>query len=264
MLSKHIEYKKVSNTVINNVYKINELIGNSSNITIEAKLIDSKRFVIDDAVITIFTFEDNTGIINALLICGKEDYIRYKNNNYYKVKGNVVVLDKEKLEDLEQLINKININNYLVRDMKLLCIRSIQHIENKLHINSIELSLYHNNKNDLINIKIPIEAVEVLEVNKITKSLLYLKNGNYDEIICCGCFLLRLLVNKLDKKITKTLLENICIFSIGLYFDNGNKEYYNLPYYSNDGNKNSLQRVNKYKNKIIIHMDEDYKYVFVK
>ena len=261
-MSKHIEYRKVSNiSVNNNIFKIDEVIGNGKNITIEAQLIDNKKFVIDDTIINLLTFKDNTGIINALLITDKVDYIRFKVNNYYRVRGNLIILDKEKIIDFSELISKINIVNYFVKDMKLLCIRSVQHIEDKPLITSIILSLYHNNYNDLVELDIPIYAVDGLEINKISTSILYLKNGNYDEIINCGCLWLRLLVDRLNKKTTKILLGNICIFTIALFMDNGEKKYYNLPYYSNDGENNNLQRINKKNDEIVIVLDEDLKNV---
>lgn len=53
------------------------------------------------------------------------------------------------------------------------------------------------------------------------------------------------------------LLDDICLLSITLLFDNEDKKYYNLPYHSNDGEKNDLQIIDKKNNKIIIHVDEN-------
>ena len=258
-MSKHIEYRKVDDLNNNHIYKINELIGNGKNVSIEAKLIDNRKFVIDNTIINLLSFEDNTGVINALLITDKVDYVRFKVNSHYRVRGNIVILDKDKIIDFSELISKINIVNYFVKDMKLLCVRSVQHIQDKTLITSIKLSLYHNNKNDLVELNIPISAIEVLEINKISNSILYLKDGNYDEIINCGCLWLRLLIDKMDKKTTKILLGDICIFTIALFMDNGEKKYYNLPYYSDDGENNNLQRINKEDNKIIINISEELK-----
>ncbi len=108
-------------------------------------------------------------------------------------------------------------------------------------------------------LNIPISAIEVLEINKISNSILYLKNENYDEIINCGCLWLRLLVDKLDKKTAKILLEDICIFTIALFMDNDEMKYYNLPYYSDAGENNNLQRINKEDNKTIININEKLK-----
>lgn len=262
-MSKHFEYRKMDNLINHNIYKINELIGNVKNVSIEAKLLDNKKFVIDDTIINLLSFEDSTGIINALLITDKIDCVIFKLNSYYRVRGNIVILDKDKIIDFSELISKINVVNYFVKDMKLLCVRSVQHIEVKPLITSIQLSLYHNNKNDLIELEIPISAIDLLEINKISTSIMYLKNGKYDEIVVCDCLWLRLLNSKLKKDTSKLLLEDISIFSIILLFNNGDKKYYNLPYYSNNGLKNNLQRIDKKENNIIIMLDEDLKRDYV-
>ena len=85
-------YKKTRD-IINNIYKISELVGNSKNVSIEAKLIDNKRFVIDDTVVNILSFEDSTGVINALLISDKEDYIRLKDS---------FILTKDKMKEARE------------------------------------------------------------------------------------------------------------------------------------------------------------------
>ncbi len=136
-LSEHIGYRKVDDLNNNHIHKINELIGNGKNVSIEAKLIDNRKFVIDDTIVNHLSFEDNTGVINALLITDKVDYVRFKVNSHYRVRGSIVILDKDKKIDFSELISRINIVNYFVKDMKLLCVRSAQHIQDKTLIISI-------------------------------------------------------------------------------------------------------------------------------
>lgn len=261
---KTIEYKKNNDVDITNISYINELVDSGKNICIEAKLINNRRFNMDDIIINLLTFKDNTGIINALIITNKVDYTHYKINQHYIVRGNIKIINKEIMVDFNKLISKLNISSYFIEDTKLLCVRSIQQVNNKLYIDYIELSLYHNNINDLKYIKIPASAIKTLEVDKISKSLIYLKDGSLDEVNECDRLDIKLLNNKLSGNVRYILLEDICIFSIGIYFNNGSKEYYNLPYYSNDGKRNNLLQVNKDKNTIYISVDEEYKYVFIK
>ena len=261
---KTVEYKRNNDVDITNVNYINELVGSGNNVCIEAKLIDNKRFAMDDIVINILTFKDKTGIINALIITNKTDYYKYEINKYYKVKGNIKIINKNMMIDFDRLISKLNINSYFIKVTKLLCVRSIQQVNNKPYINYIELSLYHNNKDDLKCIKIPTSAIKTLEIDKISKSLIYLKDGSLDEVNECDRLDIKLLKKELNNEISHILLEDICIFSIGIYFNDGSKEYYNLPYYSKDGKRNSLLQVNNNKNIIYISVDEEYKYVFIK
>lgn len=255
------KYGDVENT---NISKINNLIGSGKNVSIEAKLIDNKRFDIDDIVINLLTFDDNTGVINTLIITSKSDYTKFKGNNYYRVSGNIKVYKKDTINDFSELLSKLNINNFIKNNIKLLCVRSIQRIDNKVLIDSVRLSLYHNNCNDLIKLDLPISSIDIMEINKINKSILYLKNGNYDETISCNELDMRIDINKINKKYVSILLSDICIFSIGLIFNNGESKYYNLPYYSSNGLINNLQRINKINNKISISIDEEYEYEFVK
>ena len=236
------------------IFNINDIVGKKKNVVIEATLIDYKVFEHHDVKATILKLKDSSGELTGLFV---DEYNDLSKNSIYKIKGNVVLIDNIDIEDFNRIIDD-DIKKYIVGN-KLFCITSIELAKTKPLITSIQLSLYHNNKNDLVELNIPINAIEVLEINKISNSILYLKDGNYDEIINCSCLWLRLLVDKLDKKTTKILLGDICIFTIALFMDNGEKKYYNLPYYSNDDENNNLQRINREGNKIIIHMDEELK-----
>lgn len=255
-VSKDIKLKEVKNSVINNnITNINDIVGKNKNITIEATLIAYKIFKLNNTTTTILNLRDGTGDITGLFV---GEYDNPSNNNIYKIRGNVVLIEDINLDEFNQLIND-DIKKYII-DNKLFCVTSIQPINNNQLINLIELSLYHNNCDDLIHLQIPISAIEILEINKISSSIIYLKNGKYDEINVCDNLEIRLSVDKLENEIIKTLLENICIFTIGLFFANGDKRYYNLPYHSCDGSKNELQRINKKDSKIFILVDEELKY----
>ena len=246
--------KKVSDNVSKDIVNINDIVGRKKNVIIEATLIDYKVFEHHDVKATILKLKDSSGELTGLFV---DEYNDLSKNSIYKIKGNVVLIDNIDIEDFNKIIDD-DIKKYTV-DNKLFCITSIELVKTKPLITSIQLSLYHNNKNDLVELNIPTNAIEVLEINKISNSILYLKDGNYDEITNCGCLWLRLLVDKLDKKTAKILLGDICIFTIALFMDNGEMKYYNLPYYSDDGENNNLQRINKEDNKIIININEELK-----
>lgn len=252
-MSKDVKLKGVKNNVINNnITNINDIVGKNKNITIKATLIAYKIFKLNNTTTTILNLKDGTGDIIGLFV---GEYNNLSNNNIYKIRGNVVLIEDINLDEFNQLIND-DIKKYII-DNKLFCITSIQPINNNQLIKLIELSLYHNNCDDLIHLQIPISAIEILEINKISSSIRYLKNGKYDYIDECGSLEIKLTINKLKKETIKTLLEDICIFSINLFFDNGDKKYYNLPYYSCDGSRNELQHINKKDNKIIVYIDEN-------
>lgn len=252
-MSKDIKLKEVKNNIVNNnTSNINDIVGRNKNIIIEATLTDYKIFKLNNTTTTILNLKDGTGDITGLFV---GEYNNLSNNNIYKIRGNVVLIEDINLDEFNQLIND-DIKKYII-DNKLFCITSIQPINNNQLIKLIELSLYHNNCDDLIHLQIPISAIEILEINKISSSIIYLKNGKYDEISICDNLEIRLSIDKLENEIIKTLLENICIFTIGLLFDNGDKKYYNLPYYSCDGSRNELQHINKKDNKIIVYIDEN-------
>ena len=253
-MGKNIILKEVKNNVIDgNITNINDLADNKKNITIEATLIDYKIFKSGKTNITILYLKNNDNVITGLFI---GEYNLSK-NNVYKLSGNITLIKDVDLTEFNQLIND-DINKYIIN--KLLCIKYIEQVESKPLITSIELSAFHNNKNDLTQINIPTTAIENLEINKISTSMIYLKDGRYEECDECGDLEIKLIIDKLEKNIIKLLSEDIYIFSINIFFNNGDKKYYNLPYYSNDGKNNILQRINKKDNKIIIIVDEELKY----
>lgn len=254
-VSKDIKLKEVKNGIIRDIpNNIGDIVGKNKNITIEATLIDYKLFKLEDVTTTILNLEDNTGSIIGLLV--GECSILSKNEKY-KFKGNVVVIENTNLEEFNQLIED-DIKKYITNN-KLFCVKLIQPVNSNPLLSFIELSLYHNNCDDLFELRIPITSVEKIGIDKISKSLVYSKSGKYVEYTKCSSLELNLIINKLEEKIIKTISEDITIFSIGLFFDNKDKKIYNLPYYSCDGLKNELQRIDKDEDKLIIYIDEDLK-----
>ena len=254
-MSKDIKLKEVKNGIIRDIpNNIGDIVGKNKNITLEATLIDYKVFKLEDVTTTILNLEDNTGSITGLLV--GECSILSKNKKY-KFKGNVVVIENTNLEEFNQLIED-DIKKYITNN-KLFCVKLIQPVNSNPLLSFIELSLYHNNCDDLVELRIPITSVEKMGIDKISKSLVYSKSGKYVEYTKCSSLELNLIINKLEKKIIKTISEDINIFSIGLFFDNKDKKIYNLPYYSCDGLKNELQHIDKDEDKLIIYIDEDLK-----
>lgn len=225
------------------------------NVTIEATLIDYKVVKHHDITATILKLKGENYLITGLFV---DDYYNLIKDNKYKIRGNIIPIKNIDIDDFNKIIDG-DIKKF-INDDRLFCITAIEPIKSKPLIASIELSLWHDNINDLVKLKIPISAIEILEINKISTSIEYLKDGRYDNITTCDNLVLRLLIDKLSEKTAKVLLDNICLFSITLLFDNGDEKYYNLPYHSKDDERNDLQRIDNKNNKIIILVDEELKY----
>ena len=121
-VSKDIKLKEVKNSVINNnITNINDIVGKNKNITIEATLTDYKIFKLDNTTTTILNLKDGTGDITGLFV---GEYNNLSNNNIYKIRGNVVLIEDINLDEFNQLIND-DIKKYII-DNKLFCITSIQ------------------------------------------------------------------------------------------------------------------------------------------
>ena len=226
-------------------------VSKRKNITIEATLSDYKIINHHDITANILKLKLVDENITGLFI---DEYCDLEKNKKYKIRGNIIPIENIDVDGFNNLIAD-DIIKYTNKD-KILCITSIEKIKDQALITSIELSLYHNNENDLIELNIPISNVEVLNIKKISNSIYYLKDGKYDNITVCDGLELRLLLDKLSKKTSKLLLEDICVFSISLLFNNKSKKYYNLPYKSIYGEKNELQTIYKKDNKIIIIINE--------
>lgn len=127
---------------------------------------------------------------------------------------------------------------------------------NKSCIKTVTLSLYRCFTNeDIIEVNIPINSIEILELDNICSKIIYLKDGHYDNVDKCGCLELKIKTENLDEKIINILSDNICIFTINIEFDNEIK-HYNLPYNSDDGEVNNYQHINGKDNTIYILVNE--------
>ena len=117
-VSKDIKLKEVKNSVINNnITNINDIVGKNKNITIETTLIAYKIFKLNNTTTTILNLKDGTGDITGLFV---GEYDNLSNNNIYKIRGNVVLIDDINLDEFNKLING-DIKKYIVAN-KLLCI----------------------------------------------------------------------------------------------------------------------------------------------
>ena len=126
-------------------------------------------------------------------------------------------------------------------------------------IKSIKLSIYYKN-NRIDHIDIPISSIKIFEINGISSSLIYIDNGRYDLIDTCRGLELELSTKYLDNNVVKKLLSNINIYTVNLIFNNNDKIYYNLPYYSKNGFNNNLQSIKKNDSKITILLGRNLKY----
>lgn len=127
---------------------------------------------------------------------------------------------------------------------------------NKPCIKTVTLSLYRCFTNeDIIEVNIPINSIEILELDNICSKIIYLKEGHYDNVDKCGCLELKIKTENLDEKIVNILSDSICIFTITIEYDNQIK-HYNLPYDSDDGEVNKYQHINGKDNTIYILVNE--------
>ena len=224
-VNKNIEIKKVSNGIIRDIpINIGDIAGKNKNITIEATLKDYKVFKLNNTTTTILNLKDNTGSITGLLV--GECSILSKNEKY-KFRGNVVVIENTNLEEFNQLIED-DIKKYIIGN-KLFCIKLIQPVNSNPLLSFIELSLHHNNCDDLVELRIPITSVEKIGIDGITKSLVYLKSGKYVEYTKCSSLELSLTSNELDEKIINPITNFtiplpcslfIFLFSISIFLSN--------------------------------------------
>ena len=63
----------------------------------------------------------------------------------------------------------------------------------------------------------------------------------------------------MNKKDVDILLDNITIYSVGLFFDNEELKFYNMPFCSDDGIYNKFQEIYSNKEEIEIIFDGRYK-----
>lgn len=212
--------------------KVSDYMNKKENMCLEATIVDYRVIKHHDITATILKLKDKDDIITGLFV---DEYNNLIKNNDYKIRGNIIPIKNIDIDDFNKIIDD-DIKKY-INDDKLFCITAIEPVKSNPLITSVELSLWHDDVNDLIKLKIPISAIEVLEIHKISTSIEYLKEGRYDNLTTCGSLVIRLSIDELGEKTVKVLLDDICLLSITLLFDNEDKKYYNLPYHSNDGEK---------------------------
>lgn len=181
-MSKDIKLKSVNN-VVNDSYisKINNIVENVRDITLEVEVKKYKIFELKDIILTILHFEDETGIICALLVGNRndEDLKKIINNigvkNYYRVRGSISSLNENMYEDLNDMLSDdINIKDYLIGN-KLLSITGIQNIS-KYYRDYERIELFGVDITSIYDYELA-DAYEF--INKNTD---YLKNVSVDEL----------------------------------------------------------------------------------
>lgn len=246
--------KKVSDYVIKN--KIYEMI-----------LKKYRVFGLEDTVVSILEFENEKKSKNlvGLLIGDPETDELYvinnlSTNNKYNIRGNIINLDDDNFKELDVLIDDNRTLREYINTNEIFQILSITKVEENPKIKSVSLSMYYNeHSNDRIDINIPIENINLLRVWHISSDIEYLKNGEYAEFVSCDDFEVKINRNKMNKKYTNILLDNITIYSVGLFFDNGEFKFYNMPFCSDDGIYNKFQKIYSNKEEIEIIFDGRYK-----
>lgn len=189
-MSKDIKLKSV-NSIVSDDYisKINNIVENIRDITLEVKVSKYKIFELKNVILTILYLEDKTGSICALLV-GSRDDESFKNiinhigiNSSYRVRGSISSLNEEMYEDLNDILgNYINIKDYLIGD-KLLTITGIQNI-----------SGYYRDYEKIEIFGVDITTVYDFELEAaydfINKNTNYLKNISIDDVkeISFSCY----------------------------------------------------------------------------
>jgi len=197
---KDIKLKSINNIVSDDyISKINNIVENIRDITLEVKLGKYKIFELKNVILTILHLEDKTGSICALLV-GSRDDESFKNiinhigiNSSYRVRGSISSLNEDMYEDLNDMLgNDINTKDYLIGD-KLLTITGIQNISEyyrdyeKIELFGVDITnvydfdleaayeFINNNTNYLKNIS--IDEVKEIKFSSYKDIVILLKNG---------------------------------------------------------------------------------------
>ncbi len=265
-MSKNIKLKKTE-TIVEKKYisKIGDIADSIKNITIEAVLNNFKKFELKDSIVVILDLEDDTGKINALLIFERdeESVEIVKNiikNNYYRINGSITQINEEMLSEFDDLVgNSESIKNYITSN-KILAVRGIEKISSSLKIDKIRLS-YSMADKKLLDLDISFGGIKHFEINNITSTISHSTKGELLEFIDCGRLELIIYKNKLKESEINILLNSVIrLFSVGVFLENGKKDFYNLPYYSNEGSKNDLQFIYDDEDVVRIIVDKVAKY----
>ncbi len=224
-------------------------------------------FGLEDTVVSILEFENekkSKNLVGLLIGNPATDELNIINNlstnNKYTIRGNIINLDNDNFKELDVSIDANKTLREYINTNEIFQILSIKKIEENPKIRSISLSMYYNeHSNDRIDINIPIENISFLRVWHISSDIEYLKNGEYTEFDNCDDFGVKINRNKMSKKDIDILLDNITIYSVGLFFDNEELKFYNMPFCSDDGIYNKFQEIYSNKEEIEIIFDGRYK-----
>ena len=199
-MGKDIKLKTVV-PIVNDGYisKIDNVVENIDDITLEVKVSKYKVFELKDIIFTILHLDDNTGSICALLVGNRNDEGLKKIisnigiNANYRVRGSILFFDEGVYEDLNDMLgNKINIKDYFVGN-KLLSIVGIQNLNNnyrdyeKIELFGVDINtLYDFDLNDAYNFindntdylkNISFEEVKEIKFSCYKDIVILLKNG---------------------------------------------------------------------------------------
>ena len=223
-------------------------------------------FGIDDAIVYILEFENESKNkhLTGLLIedfNSKESVVKNISiNTKYNISGNLINLDNDNFKELDVIIDEKKTLREYINTSEVFQVLSIKEEKENPRIKSVSLSMYYNDhSNDRVEISIPIEAIDNLRVGHISNDIEYLKDGKYVDFTNCDDFDLKIDKDKIRKKDIDILLDNITIFSVGLFLDNGEANYYNMPFCSDDGIHNKFQEILSNKERIEIVFDGRYK-----
>ena len=255
--------------VDNYISNIEDIVGKTKNVTIQATVKEIKKFEFEDTLVVILNLVDNSGKINGYIVSDRdkqelEIIDSISKDHQYSIRGNILILNDEVINNLFSDYKEII--NYIQSD-KLLVVQSIKEVDD-IHdiskVNYIRLYLQDSgNKNSMSKsnyIEIPINCVKMFHINNISSSIHFYSSQDYIESRDCDTFSLFLYKEKLRKKDIKRLLGNINIYSIEVKFDDGKKYFYNLPFYSKDDTHNLLQVINDMDQSISVYISRDIQF----
>ncbi len=253
----------------NHISNIENITGKVKDITIQATVKEIKKFEFEDTLVIILNLVDNSGKINGYIVSDRdkqelEIIDSISKDHQYSIRGNILILNDEVINNLFSDYKEII--NYIQSD-KLLVVHSIKEVDvihDTFKVNSIKLYLQDcDNKNSVSRsnyIEIPINCVKMFHINNIYSSIHFYNNQDYIESRDCDTFSLFLYKEKLRKKDIKRLFGNINIYSIEVKFDDGKKDFYNLPFYSKDDTHNLLQVINDIDQSISVYISRDIQF----
>lgn len=200
-MSKDFKFKTISSKVVNNyISNIADIKDKIRDITIESKIVDIKKIELDKYIMVFLDLKDNTGNLNGFMIGNRNDknFINILSNininNIYRIKGSISIINDVICNELNNLYENINLNDYIKND-KLISITAIQNSNEDNDYNVFEHDCNYYSECDLK------EKYDVIK--KYTD---FLNNISFDDI----------------EDIKITALENVSILlkNKELYFNN--------------------------------------------